>query len=77
MPRKRKELGRPARPLPPRVDATAEEIAQVFMRTPAPESEVDETRVYRCLDCGREVHHPEILYSDRRCEEHTTRPVVR
>ena len=77
MPRKRKELGRPARPLPPRVDATAEEIAQVFTRTPAPRSEVDETRVYRCLDCGREVHHPEILYRDGRCEEHTTRPVVR
>jgi hypothetical protein len=77
MPRKRKELGRPARPLPPRVDATAEEIAQVFMRNSAPGSEVDETRVYRCSDCGREVHHPEILYRDGRCAEHTTRPVVR
>ena len=77
MARKRKELGRPARPFPPRVDATPEEIAQVFMRTSALGSEVDETRVYHCLDCGREVHHPEILYRDGRCAEHTTRPVVR
>lgn len=76
MPRKRKQLGRPARKLPPRIDATAEEIAQVFMRTPAPGPEIDESRVYRCADCGREVNHPEILYRDGRCEEHTSRPVV-
>lgn len=36
MPRKRKELGRPARPYPPLIDATAEELAQVFMRTAPP-----------------------------------------
>ena len=35
MPRKKKQLGRPARGLPPRIDATGEEIAQVFIRSPA------------------------------------------
>ena len=76
MPRKRKERGRPARPLPPRIDATAEEIAQVFLRTPPPGPEIDESRVYRCLDCGLEVHYPDILYQDGRCSGHTTRPIV-
>ena len=75
MPRKKKERGRPARPLPPKIDATAEEIAQVFLRTPAPGPEIDETRVYRCADCVREVNYPEILYRDGRCLEHTTRSV--
>ena len=45
MPRKRKERGRPARKYPPKIDATAEEIAQVFMRTPPPGPEIDESRV--------------------------------
>ena len=76
MPRKKKEIGRPARPLPPRIDATAEEIAQVFMRTPPPGPSIDESRVYRCADCQREVNYPEILYRDGRCAEHTTRPIV-
>ena len=76
MARKRKERGRPVRPYPPRIDATAEESAQVFLRTPPPGPEIDEDRVYRCEDCGREVNYPEILYRDGRCAEHTTRPVV-
>jgi hypothetical protein len=76
MPRKRKERGRPARPLPPKIDATPEEIAQVFLRTTAPGPEIDETRVYCCADCGREVNYPETLYLDGRCAAHTTRPVI-
>ena len=76
MPRKKKERGRPARPLPPKIDATPEEIAQVFLRTPAPGPKIEETRVYRCADCGREVNYPETLYRDGRCADHTTRPVA-
>ena len=77
MPRPKKDRGRPARPYPPRIDATAEEIAQVFMRTPPPGQVIDEERTYHCEECEREVHYPEILYRDGRCEEHTTRPIVR
>lgn len=76
MPRKRKELGRPARPYPPRIDATAEEIARVFMRTAPPGPLIDEECTYCCDECGREVNYPEILYRDGRCAEHTTRPVL-
>jgi hypothetical protein len=55
--------------LPPRIDATAEEIAQVFMRTPPPGPPVDLEKVYRCVACEREVYYPEILYRDGRCED--------
>ena len=74
MSRKRKELGRPARPLPPRVDVTAEEIARVFMRTAPPGPVIDEDRIYRCGECGREVCYPEILYRDERCGKHQPAP---
>jgi DNA-directed RNA polymerase subunit RPC12/RpoP len=76
MPRQKKPMGRPARPLPPRIDATAEEIARVFMRTPPPGPEIDEDRVYRCEDCGRAVNYPDILYRDGRCADHTSRPLA-
>ena len=64
--------GRPARPLPPRVDATAEEMAQAMFRLPAHyewQYEKDGGTVYRCVECGREVSYPETLYNDDRCEE--------
>ena len=77
MTRKRKERGRPARAYPPRIDATAEEIAQAFLRTPPPGPEINEDQIYRCEDCGREVNYPEILYRDGRCAEHTTRAVAK
>ena len=48
MPRKKKQLGRPARGLPPRIDATGEEIAQVFMRTRPPGPPVDLEKVPPC-----------------------------
>ena len=76
MPRKRKVRGRPARRLPPRIDATAEEIARVFMRTRPPGPAIDEHREYRCVDCGKKVEYPDILYRDKRCAEHTTRPLA-
>ena len=62
-------MGRPARGLPPRIDATAEEIAQVFMRTPPPGPSLDLSKVYRCTDCERAIYYPEILYRGGRCEE--------
>ena len=34
MPRKRKERGRPPRPLPERIDATPEQLAHAFMSLP-------------------------------------------
>ena len=76
MPRQKKPMGRPARPFPPRIDATAEEIAQVFMRTPPPGPVIDENRIYRCEECGREINYPEILYRDGRCSDHTSRPLA-
>ena len=69
MPRKKKEMGRPARGLPPRIDATAEEIAQKFLRAAPPGPPLDTTRVYRCADCQRAVYYPETLYRDGRCED--------
>ena len=67
MPRKKKQWGRPARGLPPRIDATGEEIAQVLMRTRPPGPPVDLEKVYRCVSCEREVNYPDILYRDGRC----------
>ena len=73
MPRKRKELGRPARPLPPRVDATAEDMAQAMFAVPADHqwkypNAGPEGPVYRCVDCGEAVYYPDTLYRDGRCK---------
>ena len=67
MPRRKKERGRPAKPYPPRVDATPEEVLQAMFNTP-PTTTV-ESRESRCSDCGREVYYPEVLYRDNRCSE--------
>ena len=71
--RKKKEQGRPGRNLPPRVDATAEEIAQAMFALPASRKwEYMEAgpkgTVYHCADCEREVHYPDTLYMNGRCE---------
>ena len=72
MSRKWKGLGRPARPLPPRIDATAGEMAQaMFSLSPDHQWEHEKNGVekgYRCVDCAREVHYPDTLYRDGRCE---------
>lgn len=75
MPRQKKPRGRPARPLPPRVDATPDELAELFMRTPPPGPKVDIERVYRCVDCQRVVEWPEILYRNGKCEQCNKTPV--
>ena len=74
MPRKKKLLGRPNRPLPPRIDATPEEIARVMLTT-RPKAQwdyQDGKTVYRCVECLREVQFPETLYQDGKCSGCTT-----
>lgn len=62
----RKERGRPTvNKLPPRIDATPEEIAQVFLRTPPDrkwEYQKNRRADYKCGECGRSVYYPETLY---------------
>lgn len=72
MPRRKKERGRPLeRKYPPRVDATAEEMAQAMFAMPADhqwgylESEPE----YRCSDCKQPVNYPDTLHRDGRCEK--------
>ena len=66
------ERGRPARPLPPRIDATPESMAQAMFQLPADyewQYAKDGDEVYRCVECGREAAYPETLYNDDRCDE--------
>ena len=60
--------GRPVkRTLPPRIDASPEEIARAFFRsTPVARTA---KREYRCEDCGRQVCYPETLYDDGKCPD--------
>lgn len=74
MPRAKKERGRPARGYPPRIDATPDQLAEVLLRAGRPKQDVDDSRVYRCAECQREVYYPETLYNDGCCPEcHTAR----
>ena len=66
MPRK-KPMGRPARTLPPRIDATPEEVAHVVLNAGRPKGPV-QGQDYYCADCKRQVAYPETLYNDNRCE---------
>ena len=65
--------GRPARPLPPRVDATPEQLAQAMFRLPANHEweylKKDGPKEYHCADCGRSVAYPEVLHDDGGCED--------
>ena len=67
MPQKKKERGRPNRPLPPRIDATPEEIARVVLNAGRPKGPV-KAHDYFCRDCNRQVAFPDTLYNDHRCE---------
>ena len=73
MPRRKKERGRPVtRRLPPRIDATPEQLAQALFGLPVNHQwrfEQDGGAEYRCVACNREVYYPETLYNDGRCEE--------
>ena len=72
MPRQKRERGRPVtRRLPPKIDATPEQVAQAMFRLPANHQwqyEQDGGKVYRCAACQQEVYYPEVLYNDGRCE---------
>ena len=64
MPRRKKELGRPARALPPRTDTTPEELAKAMFALPADhewkylgEGPPD----YKCGTCGKAVSYPNVL----------------
>ncbi len=69
MPRKKPERGRPARPLPPRIDATPERIAEVVLGAKPKTGFFDSpTKTeYRCEDCKRVVRYPETLHEDGLC----------
>ena len=71
--RKSKERGRPMKAknrYPPRVDATADDMARAMFSLPADhEWEYEKAPPeYRCSDCGEAVHYPDTLYRDGRCE---------
>ena len=55
------------RKLPPRIDATPEQIAQAFLGTP-PNQARKAPADYRCGDCGKEVEYPEVYSDAGRCE---------
>ena len=73
MPRRKRERGWPgSRRLPPRIDATSEQIAAAIFGMPANhpwQYERNGGAKYHCAACRREVHYPETLYNDGRCEE--------
>ena len=56
------------RTYPPRIDATAEQIARRVLNAGRPKRGVRE-RNYGCADCGRPVAYPETLHDDGRCSE--------
>ena len=75
MPRKKKQRGRPPiRPLPPKADATPEELAWAFFKA-RPGDELDMPQKYLCRSYGEVVQFPNILYRDGRCEDCHKTPV--
>ena len=59
----KRKRGRPETGLPPRIDATPEQLAQAMFRLPANhqwEYLEDEPR-YQCVQCERVVVYPEVL----------------
>ncbi len=77
--RKKRERGRPMKQgYAPRIDATPEEMAKAMFSLPADhqwEYEKEGGKVYRCVNCEREVAYPETLYRDGRCEDCHDSPV--
>ena len=64
MARRKKALGRPARPLPPRTDATPEELAKAMFALPADREWKylgEGPRDNQCRACGEEVSYPNVL----------------
>ena len=61
--------GRPVeKKLPPRIDATPEQMAQAMFALPADhEWQYGPRKVYQCVDCGQAVYYPDTLCQDGRC----------
>ena len=77
MAERKRQRGRPAiNPLPPRADATPEELVRAFFQG-KPGDELDFPMVYHCAECGEQVSFPDVLYRDKRCAECITYPVRR
>ena len=69
MPRKKSEKGRPlGHKYPPKIDASPEQIAQVFFRK-RPLDDGLVIKEYRCAQCKREVAYPETLSEGELCSE--------
>ena len=75
MAERKRQRGRPsAHPLPPRADATPEELVQAFFQG-KPGDELNFPTVYHCAECREEVSFPGVLYRDKRCKDCTAYPV--
>jgi len=63
--RRTRGRGRPVeKPLPPRIDATPEMIAQAFFQTVPDQFEESD---YTCKRCGHSVEYPDVLFEDGDC----------
>ena len=71
--KRKKRTGRPVeKHLPPRIEATPEQIAQAVFAMPADHEWKylnDGPPYYRCVECKREVHYPETLFKNGRCPD--------
>ena len=76
MAEQKRRRGRPtAHPLPPRADATPEELVQAFFQG-KPGDEQDFPAAYYCAECRERLSFPEVLYRDKRCKDCTAYPVA-
>lgn len=73
MPRKKKERGRPpSKPLPPRIQATPEQLAQALFAMPAYHKWKyleNGPPDYRCAECGTEAQYPQVLTQSGLCQD--------
>lgn len=64
--KKAKKRVRPTMPpLPPRIDASPEELARAMFNSPP--SKESNAKSYHCERCGRQVIFPEVLNEDGVC----------
>ena len=64
----RKKRGHSGPKYPPKIDATAEEMAQAVLQLPAKRrSDYKDVNRLQCVACKRSVYFPETLYQDGRC----------
>lgn len=77
--KKRRPSGRPARyVMPPKIDASAETIADVVLRSSPVEGFDRQLNItYRCAECDCEVAYPDTLYQDGRCKDCTAQVDVK